>query len=142
MLYFSGGIGLQSDILELLVKETIQYEGHKKYVGLLQDEVRIKSDLVYNKHTGMYQDVLLSCLELFCLLILSNGFHTKKNLLAELCFINSREYIMVLCMESWLVISFPIVTHLILFIYFLYHFQKVNHSILCSLCILSNAYSV
>jgi hypothetical protein len=51
---FAGGVGLQVDVLELLYKEATKYtKEHQRYVGILQDEVKIKSDLVYSKHTGM-----------------------------------------------------------------------------------------
>ena len=51
----TGGIGLQVDVLQLLKKEAEKLrEPHSRYVGLVQDELKIKSDLVYSKHTGLF----------------------------------------------------------------------------------------
>ena len=46
--------GLQQDVDEQLVKEAKLEEipDHQKYVALIFDEVKIKEDLVYNKHSG------------------------------------------------------------------------------------------
>ena len=50
------GLGFKDSVLEQLVMHCnhkgIFNEEHKLYVGLLQDEVKIKADLVYDKHTG------------------------------------------------------------------------------------------
>ena len=50
------GLGFQDDVLEQLViycnQNKIFDDEHTLYVGLLQDEVKIKSDLVYDKHSG------------------------------------------------------------------------------------------
>jgi len=50
-----GGVGLQADVLGQLAEEIKAKqltEGHQRYIGLLQDEMKIKSDLVYCKHSG------------------------------------------------------------------------------------------
>ena len=46
--------GLQSEVDEQLLKEANIEEipDHKKYIALIYDEVKIKEDLVYNKHSG------------------------------------------------------------------------------------------
>ena len=46
------GTGFQADIVEMLINEMNGLESHKRVVGILQDEVKIKRDLVYNRHTG------------------------------------------------------------------------------------------
>ncbi|XP_053385111.1 uncharacterized protein LOC128550306 [Mercenaria mercenaria] len=46
------GTGFQPDIVNILMDETSKFDGHQRIVGMLQDEVRIKSDLVYNRHSG------------------------------------------------------------------------------------------
>ena len=50
------GTGYQFDVTDMLYKELYEQkqplQKHENFVGLLQDEIRIKSDLVYNKHTG------------------------------------------------------------------------------------------
>ena len=52
----SKGTGFQVDVVEMLYNElyskTEPLQKHQKIVGLLQDEIKIKSDLVYDKHTG------------------------------------------------------------------------------------------
>ena len=49
-------LGFNNKVLQQLVNVSLQTnlydQEHTTYVGLLQDEVRIKSDLVYDKHTG------------------------------------------------------------------------------------------
>ena len=54
--YTESGTGFQVRVTEQLIKQAqkkgLYNEESKKYVGIIQDEVRIKSDLVYNKHTG------------------------------------------------------------------------------------------
>ena len=53
--YIQKGCGFQLDIVKMLHKEIHEdknFKEHHKIVGLLQDEIRIKSDLVYDKHTG------------------------------------------------------------------------------------------
>ena len=44
--------GLQRDVDEQLVKEANITLEHEKYVALIFDEVKVKEDLVYNKHSG------------------------------------------------------------------------------------------
>ena len=50
------GIGFQEDVIKMLYNEVYgrkdQVQDFEKIVGLLQDEIKIKSDLVYNKHSG------------------------------------------------------------------------------------------
>ena len=50
------GIGYQVDVTDILYKELYErkqpLQKHEKIVGLLQDEIRIKHDLVNDKHTG------------------------------------------------------------------------------------------
>jgi len=46
------GTGFQIDVVEALMDETSNNKGHQRIVGLLQDEIRIKSDLVYDRHSG------------------------------------------------------------------------------------------
>ena len=50
------GTGFKNCVTKQLVKESEKLNlydtEHKQYVGIVQDEVRIKSDLVFNKHTG------------------------------------------------------------------------------------------
>ena len=50
------GTGYKVDVTDMLYKELYErkqpLQKHEKIVGLLQDEIRIKSDLVYDKHTG------------------------------------------------------------------------------------------
>ena len=53
-IFVLGQVGIQLEVLALLKKEVNTYEGHQRYVGLLQDEVKIKADLVYKKHTGIF----------------------------------------------------------------------------------------
>jgi len=53
--YIKQGVGFQPQIVEHLANELKQLgvtEVWQKYVGLLQDEIKIKSDLVYDKHSG------------------------------------------------------------------------------------------
>ena len=53
--YIQKGCGFQSDIITMLHNEIYgskKFEQHQTIVGLLHDEIRIKSDLVYNKHSG------------------------------------------------------------------------------------------
>ena len=50
------GTGFNTDIVDMLHKEVYR-DGedplpHQKIVGIVQDEIRIKSDLVYDKHSG------------------------------------------------------------------------------------------
>jgi len=54
--YMEHGLGVQCKVLEQLI-HTAQNLGcydieHKSFVGILHDEIKIKSDLVYNKSTG------------------------------------------------------------------------------------------
>jgi hypothetical protein len=59
--HLTGGVGLQVDILEMLYKEVKGFvKPHQRYIGILQDEVKIKADLVYSKHTGMYLYLILT----------------------------------------------------------------------------------
>ena len=44
--------GTVSDVNEQLLKEAGIMDEHEKYVALVFDEVKIKEDLVYNKHSG------------------------------------------------------------------------------------------
>jgi len=50
------GTGIKESVVAQLIKEAQNLDlystDHKKYVGIIHDEVRIKSDLVFNKHTG------------------------------------------------------------------------------------------
>ena len=54
--YTETGTGFHPRVLEQLImeakKKCLYDEDYSKYVGIIQDEVRIKSDLVYDKHTG------------------------------------------------------------------------------------------
>lgn len=52
--YIEKGVGLQPDIISMLHGEMIKMDmsGHRKLVGLLHDEIKIQSDLVYDKHSG------------------------------------------------------------------------------------------
>lgn len=54
--YIKQGVGFQPEIIEHLANELkelgVYTEDWKKFVGLLQDEIKIKSDLVYDKHSG------------------------------------------------------------------------------------------
>lgn len=54
--YTETGTGFQSRVTEQLIataeKRGLYDEEYRRYVGIIQDEVRIKQDLVYNKHTG------------------------------------------------------------------------------------------
>ena len=49
-------IGYSENVIEQLIylceKNEMYYSHHKSFVGILQDEIKIKSDLVYNKHSG------------------------------------------------------------------------------------------
>ena len=48
--------GINPQVLEQMIKEAkakgLYDEPYKQYVGILQDEVRVKEDLVYDKHSG------------------------------------------------------------------------------------------
>ena len=50
------GTGFKDSVTVQFVKEaeklSVYDKEHTKYVGVIQDEVRIKSDLVFNRHTG------------------------------------------------------------------------------------------
>ncbi|XP_052224338.1 uncharacterized protein LOC127839989 [Dreissena polymorpha] len=46
------GVGFLEGNIDMLIDETEGYTDHQRIVGLLQDEVKIKSDLVYDRHTG------------------------------------------------------------------------------------------
>ena len=54
--YTESSLGFNDKVLQQLVNLSLQNnlydQEHTTCVGLLQDEVRIKSDLVYDKHTG------------------------------------------------------------------------------------------
>ncbi|CAC5412162.1 THAP9 [Mytilus coruscus] len=54
--YTKSALGFQPDVTKMLHEEAKKLgmfeENYKNYVGLLFDEIRIKEDLVYDKHTG------------------------------------------------------------------------------------------
>ena len=54
--YTEAGTGFQVRVTEQLIeaaeREGLYDNSFKSYVGIIQDEVKIKEDLVYNKHTG------------------------------------------------------------------------------------------
>lgn len=54
--YMENGVGVNARTVEQLIDQATKLGcfavEHKSYVGLLHDEITIKSDLVFNKHTG------------------------------------------------------------------------------------------
>ncbi|XP_033730198.1 LOW QUALITY PROTEIN: uncharacterized protein LOC117319517 [Pecten maximus] len=56
--YTASALGFQGDVVQMLQEEASKKEmfskeePYKCYVGILFDEIRIKEDLVYDKHTG------------------------------------------------------------------------------------------
>ena len=54
--YTESGLGFREKVLQQLVtlctQKNLYDQDHTMYVGILQDEVKVKSDLVYDKHSG------------------------------------------------------------------------------------------
>lgn len=50
--WVKGGVGFKSDVNEQLIKEANVQEEKDKYIVLVFDEMKIREDLVFNKHTS------------------------------------------------------------------------------------------
>ena len=47
-----GGVGFKSDVNEQFIKEANMQEEKDHYIALVFDEMKIREDLVFNKHTS------------------------------------------------------------------------------------------
>ena len=64
--YMEHGRGVNPRVTEQLISKATKLgcyvEEHKSFVGILQDEIKIKSDLVYHKVTGEITIIISVCI--------------------------------------------------------------------------------